>query len=210
MELDAVWEEIDRQREELAAVMEGFSDSDWETPSLCPGWRVREVGAHLTLAQMSPGTALVNMTRAGFGFNRMIRDSAVRQARLPVAEYPVRLRAMKGSRRKAPGVTAVEPLTDTLVHASDMLVPLGRRRAIPLDAAATSATRSWEMGFPFRAKHRLAGLRLVATDHDWSVGSGAAVEGTMQDLLLLVTGRYVVLPGLSGPGAELLLERVSP
>lgn len=210
MDVDAIWQEIDRQREELADLMAGFTETDWETPSLCPGWRVREVGAHLTLAQMSPLAAVGNLARAGGSFNKMIRDTAVRQGRLPVERYPALLRAMKGSRRKAPGVTPVEPLTDTLVHASDMLVPLGRPRAVPLEAAAVSATRCWDMGFPFGAQRRLAGLLLVADDHDWSIGSGQVVEGSMQDLLLLVTGRYVVLPHLGGPGADVLRARVSP
>jgi uncharacterized protein (TIGR03083 family) len=209
MDVDEIWLEIDRQRENLAALMAGFTETDWETPSLCPGWRVREVGAHLTLAQMSPLAALGNLARAGGSFNKMIRDTAVRQARIPVERYPDLLRAMKGSRRKAPGVTPVEPLTDTLVHASDMLVPLGRPRTLPVEAAAVCATRCWDMGFPFGAQRRLTGLRLVAGDHDWSVGSGQVVEGSMQDLLLLVTGRHVVLPDLGGPGADLLRGRVT-
>ena len=51
MDRDEVWRTIDQQRAELADLMETFTEADWETPSLCEGWRVREVGAHLTLAQ---------------------------------------------------------------------------------------------------------------------------------------------------------------
>lgn len=200
MDVDAIWAEIDRQREEMASLFEGLAEADWETPSLCPGWRVREVAAHLTLAHMGPVAAAGNLVRAGGDVNRMIRVTAVRQARLPVEAYPGLLRAMKGSRRKAPGITPVEPLTDLLVHAADMMLPLGRTREIPIEAAVTSATRCWEMGFPFRARRRLSGLRLVATDAEWSVGAGERVEGSMRDLLLLVTGRRVVVPALRGPG----------
>lgn len=65
------------------------------------------------------------------------------------------------------------------------------------------------MGFPFRARGRLGQVRLVATDADWTAGEGAAVEAPITDLMLLVTGRDVVLPSLTGPGAEELRTRLS-
>ena len=61
----------------------------------------------------------------------MIRDTALRQAERPVSDYPVLLRAMVGSRKKAPFVSDLEPLIDQLVHGQDMVVPLGRTREMP-------------------------------------------------------------------------------
>ncbi|MBA2507260.1 MAG: hypothetical protein H0V32_00750 [Nocardioidaceae bacterium] len=59
------------------------------------------------------------------------------------------------------------------------------------------------MGWPFHARRRLRGLRLVATDADLSVGDGALVEGTVGDLLLLITGRTAAATRrLRGPGVE--------
>ena len=55
----------------------------------------------------------------------MIHETAVRQAERPVAEYPALLRAMVGSRRKAPFVSDLEPLIDQLVHGQDMVRPPG-------------------------------------------------------------------------------------
>ena len=83
----------------------------------------------------------------------------------------------------------MEPLIDVLVHGQDIALPLGRTRPMPTAAAAAAAQRAWDMGFPFRARKRLAGLRLAATDADWAVGSGEPVEGPIAALLLLVTGR---------------------
>jgi uncharacterized protein (TIGR03083 family) len=208
MDLDEVWRTIDEQRTELADLMGTFTAQDWHTPSLCEGWRVREVAAHLTLAQSTFREVLPHAVRAGGSFNRMIRDSAIRQAALPVEEYSDRLRAMVGSRRKAPFISDLEPLIDVLVHGQDIVRPLGRPRSMPTDAAATAAQRAWSMGFPFGARRRLRGFRLVATDHTWSVGEGAVVEAPVSGLLLLVTGRDVVLPDLAGPGAEALRERL--
>ncbi len=140
----------------------------------------------------------------------MIYETARKQAELPVTDYPVLLRAMVGSRRKAPFISDLEPLIDALVHGQDMMVPLGHQREMPPEAAATAAQRAWSMGFPFRAKKRLRGFSLVATDHPWSVGEGTAVQGPVRALLMLVTGRDVVLPELSGPGADALRARLQP
>ncbi len=71
---------------------------------------------------------------------------------------------------------------------------------MPVEAAATAADRVWSMSFPFRARQRLAGYELVATDARWRAGSGRRVEGSMAALLLLLTGRPAALADLSGPG----------
>jgi uncharacterized protein (TIGR03083 family) len=208
MDRDEVWRTIDQQRAELADLMETFTDAEWETPSLCSGWRVREVGAHLTLAQTGLLEAIGASIRARGSFNRMIHDTAVRQAERPVAEYPALLRAMIGSRRKAPFVSDLEPLIDQLVHGQDMVVPLGRTREMPREAAAAAAQRAWDLNWPFRVKKRLHGFTLSATDHPWSVGEGAVVKGPVRALLMLVSGRTVVLPELSGQGADELRTRL--
>ena len=56
----------------------------------------------------------------------------------------------------------------------------------------------------WRARTRLRGVQLVATDVDWSVGAGPAVEGPVEALLLLLTGRAAALDRLSGPGLDRL------
>lgn len=209
MDRDEVWRTIDEQRSSLADMMDTFTEEDWNTPSLCDDWRVRDVAAHLTLAQMGFGSALVALVRAGGSYNKMIRDSAIRQAARPVADFPRLLRDMVGSRRTAPFVTELEPMLDQLVHGQDMAVPLGRAREMPREAAAVSAARAWKLGWVFGVRKRLGGFSLAATDHPWTIGEGPRVEGQVQDLLMLVTGRDVVLPQLGGPGAERLRERLA-
>jgi uncharacterized protein (TIGR03083 family) len=116
---------------------------------------------------------------------------------------------MAGSRRTAPGVTPLEPLLDVLVHGQDITAPLGRPRTMPVEAATTAATRVWDMPWPmsstFSPRRRLAGLRLVADDADWAVGEGDPVEGPIQALLLVLTGRTAaVRDRLSGAGVTRL------
>jgi uncharacterized protein (TIGR03083 family) len=201
MDRDEVWRAIDAERGSLAGLLDDLSEREWETPSLCAGWRVRDVAAHLTLAQMGTFPAVVAAVRAGGNFNRMVHDTAVRQARrLPAKEYATRLRAMAGSRRKAPGVSHLEPLIDVLVHGQDIAIPLGRSRPMPPAAAAAASDRVWPSLFPWRAERKLGGFRLAATDCDWSGGDGLLVEGPIGAILLLLTGRRAGLVQLSGPG----------
>ncbi|WP_405731052.1 maleylpyruvate isomerase family mycothiol-dependent enzyme [Streptomyces sp. NBC_01537] len=207
---DEVWQTIDAERLSLADLLDDLTPREWEAPSLCTGWRVRDVAAHLTLSHIGVATTILAAVRARGNFNRMIRDTALRQAELPVDRYAVLLRGMAGSRRTAPGVTYLEPLIDILVHGQDIAVPLTRTRPMPAQAAATAATRVWAIGFPFQARRRLSGLQLSATDHPWSAGQGLRIEGPVSALLLLVTGRcQAALPRLSGPGLPELEARLS-
>jgi uncharacterized Actinobacterial protein TIGR03083 len=48
MDLDEVWPAIDTQRLGLAEVLDRLTEQEWRHPSLCDGWTVRDVVAHLT------------------------------------------------------------------------------------------------------------------------------------------------------------------
>ena len=202
MDRDGVWRSIDRERARLADLFSDLTDEEWRRQSLCTAWTVRDVAAHLTLAHMGLGAGFPAIVRARGSFDGMIRDTAIRRAKLPVEEYPGLLRQMIGSRRTAPFISEREPLIDVLVHGQDMTRPLGRDLPMPIEPAMEAADRVWSMSFPFRARRRLAGRELVATDAPWRVGSGARVQGPMASLLLLLTGRPAALADLSGPGTN--------
>jgi uncharacterized protein (TIGR03083 family) len=210
VDTDLVWRVIDDERSRLADLMDNLSDAEWRRPSLCTAWTVREVAAHLTLAQTRPLSALGSLIRAGGSFDRMIRDTATRQARLPVHAYPQQLRAMVGSRRTAPFISELAPLIDLLCHAQDIARPIGRPYPMPVDAAVAAADHIWNLSFPFRAQRRLRGFELVATDAPWRAGAGVRVEGPISALLLLVSGRPAALADLAGPGAPDLLGTFPP
>lgn len=208
LSVDDVWAVVDAERRSLADLLDDLSADEWEHPSLCAGWRVREVAAHLALAHTGRMAGAVAMARAGGSFDRMIRDTARRHAVVPPEQLVAEIRAMVGSRRRAPFISHLEPMLDVLVHGQDIAVPLGRPRGMPVDAAAAAATRVWTMGWPmsraFRARSRLRGLALTATDAAWSVGEGESVEGPMEALLMLLTGRTAAALGrLAGPGLAL-------
>lgn len=209
MDRDEKWSVIAGQRRVLADLLAGLDEGQWERPSLCVQWRVRDVAAHVALTPRSPGILriLAMGLRARGDFDAVNRDLALAHADRPPAELVAQLRELADSRRK-PAITTLDNLLfDTLVHVQDVAVPLGRTAVMPLDAAREGAERVWRMGWPFWARRRLRGLRLRATDVDWSAGTGAEVRGPIQALLLLVTGRAgAVLGRLDGPGVVRLAD----
>ncbi|MEW5813616.1 MAG: maleylpyruvate isomerase family mycothiol-dependent enzyme [Actinomycetota bacterium] len=191
MDDETVWRHVATQRRELADLMDTLEADEpkrWTTPSLCAGWTVRDVAAHLTHATLPTPRILLEAARSGFRFNAVV-DRMVRTDRRPASDIAAALRADADSRRHPPGTSAMEPLIDLLVHGQDLCVPLGIDRQMPPEAAVAAAQRVWRMGFPFQARRRLSGQRLVATDVEFDVGEGREVRAPIRDLLMVMTGR---------------------
>lgn len=211
-EADAVWDAIDDQRTRTADLLEQLTPGQWDHPSLCPGWTVRHVAAHLTLQQQRVrdlGAFVARHPRMlrSLTLNATIHDSAVLQARaLSSQETVSRIRAMIGSRRHNAFVTPLETLTDIVVHSQDIAIPLGLDLRMRPSASALAATRRWDtrgtwLATVFR-RIPLDGYRLTATDTDWTRGQGPEIAGPIGALLLLITGRSVALEQLTGEGAD--------
>ena len=90
-------------------------------------------------------------------------------------------------------MTPRETLVDALVHGQDITVPLGRPLPVPVDAAAAAASAVWGRAWPWHARRRFAGFRLRATDTDWTAGEGTPLDGPIDAILLLLTGRPAAL-----------------
>lgn len=63
--------------------------------------------------------------------------------------------------------------------------------------------------FSTSSRKRADGLRLAATDVEWSHGEGPEVHGTGEAILLALTGRPVVLDELTGDGVATLRARIA-
>lgn len=208
MDREQSWAAIERERLALADLLATLTDDEWDRPSLCAGWRVRDVAAHVALAPQPPGlcTMLAEAARARGSFHRLNHDIAVRHAGDHAgADLVASLRAHAADRTLPPVTTYRNILYDTLVHSQDIAIPLGREHPMPVDAARAGATRVWTMGWPFWAKRRLSGFRLQATDVDWAVGTGPhELRGPIAALLLLITGRTAANHQLTGDGVTVL------
>ncbi|AXB41776.1 maleylpyruvate isomerase family mycothiol-dependent enzyme [Amycolatopsis albispora] len=190
---DQVHAWVRAERLGLADFLEGLTEDEWRVPSLCEGWTVRDVAAHMTLStRMSLRLTIKGVLRSRGSVHRMFdvlaRDRA---ARFTPAELVAQLRETADSRHLTLGASPFDPLVDVLIHGQDVARPLGRPRPMPLDAAEAALEFVWNAKF-YGARKRLRGQRLVATDRDWTGGEGAEeVRGTVSDLLLLATGRTV-------------------
>ena len=213
-EADTLWAGIDDQRARTAALLERLTPEQWEHPSLCEGWTVRHVAAHLTMQQQRVRDALGFIARhprilGSMPLNTFIHDAGVVQAQVLSTEQIVAaIRSGIGSRRHNPGVTPLETLTDILVHSQDIAIPLGVDLRMRPSLSASAATRRWDTRDTWLAgvNRRIpwAGCRLSATDIEWTRGEGAEVTGPIGAILLLVTGRPVGLDQLTGEGADAL------
>ncbi|MFD4438137.1 maleylpyruvate isomerase family mycothiol-dependent enzyme [Bacillus safensis] len=216
MTADELWAAIDDQRLRTADLLATLSDAEWRRPSLCEGWTVRDVAAHLTLQQLGVGDVIrFTIRHPGTlgGLNRMIREQARVQAVMPPEAMVAEIRGMVGSRRHNVGVTPEETLVDILVHGQDIAVPLGLVLEMSIAATVFASSRVWSYGGRGKAKvftHvPLGDYRFTATDADWSAGSGPAISGPIAAILLLLTGRPALLDRLSGDGLPALRRRLA-
>ena len=102
----------------------------------------------------------------------------------------------------------VDPLIDILVHGQDIARPLRREHAMDPERVKPALTYAVESRW-YDGRRRFAGLTLAPTDDDWTIGSGQEIFGTAGDLLLVAVGRPAGSAGLSGPGADILEQRLA-
>jgi uncharacterized protein (TIGR03083 family) len=200
-----IWRAVHEQRASLADLLETLTDAQWRCPSLCVGWTVRDVAAHVvSSADAGIGEVLIAMVRARGNFNRAMLLEARRRSARPTDQIIADYRRLDGSRRHPPGTTTFDPLVDVLVHTQDIARPLDLDHPMPPPLAAAAATYVWSRGFPYSPRKRLGGFRFTATDVEWTVGDGPTVQGPMAAILLLLAGRTVGVPELTGDGAGAL------
>ena len=214
IETDALWDGIDDQRARTASLLEGLTPEQWEHPSLCDGWTVRHVAAHLTMQQQRVRDAFGFISRhpqilRSMPLNTFIHDAGVIQAQaLSTEQIVAAIRNGMGSRRHNAGLTPLETLTDILVHSQDIAIPLGVELPMRPALSALAATRRWDTRNTWLAtvnrKLPLSTYQLRATDTDWSRGQGPDITGPIGAILLLLTGRTAALDQLAGEGADVL------
>lgn len=200
------WSTVMTLRLGVADFLDQLSPQDWDAPSLCAGWRVRDVAGHLAVV---PVIGLWRMLSAaplaGFNPDRINTRVAVQEGSRRPDEIVSLIRQRADLRSTSRVLDVRNSLFDLVVHSQDMARPLGRTFEVPPDVTGRGLQRVWEMGWPFHARRRLGDLRLVANDTEWQAGSGPEVAGPALALLLLLTGRdEEARPELAGPGLTLL------
>jgi uncharacterized protein (TIGR03083 family) len=200
------WSAVRTTRLRIADFLASLRTAEWNAPSLCAGWRVRDVAGHLALVPtITPWDLLAAAPRGLFNPHRINTVLAIRHGSADPDTIVAKIRRHAGDRRTAKSLDTRNNLFDAIVHSQDIARPLGRDFPVPAGYSRAGLERVWEMGWPFRARRRLAGLTLRATDTDWTAGSGPEVAGDALSLLLLLTGRTAAaVDALDGAGVATL------
>src|SRR5258707_7932313 len=191
----------------LADLLAAASDAQWGTQSLCEGWRVREVVAHLTMAaRYSEEEFMAELRRRDFDFARLSNEVASGDAKLPENELVACLRSGVMQHWTPPGGGYHGALNHVVIHGLDVTVPLGVPRRSPDETIRVVLDDLTQGGGHAHFGVDIQGRHLQASDLDWSYGSGTALRGAAADLALAICGRAVPDGRIQGEP----LRRVGP
>lgn len=202
----AVWTWVAEERRALADRLDDFDPSAWDRPSLCAGWRVRDVVGHLVWRAESTRPSVVrDVSRELRPPQAAIARIARRVGAADPAALTGRLRTGAEGRFVLPGLPPAFALAEVLAHGSDAL-----RGALaptrPADGCTRLAADTYRRSGALFGVRRSARVRLTATDAGWSIGpeDGPAATGPGEAVLLALAGRPEGTADLEGPGAALL------
>ena len=196
------------ERSALYETLTRLSPEEWDHPSLCRGWRNRDVATHVHLALTIgiPRLLLGLATHRG-DFNRFMAGYARRLGDRPTSEILASWAEVRTSARIPPTTRKVEVAMDSFVHHHDICVPLGK------DVPSDPARLRWMADGMVATKQqigsgpRVKGLRLIATDIDWHYGTGPEVRGRAAALIVAGCGRAALHDRLEGDGVAELARR---
>ena len=196
------------ERADLLDLLAGLTPQQWDVPTLCEGWRVRDVVAHMISYEgLGRREVFRRLTRGRFQLGR-VNEVGVAEMR---DAAPDELLALLEQRLDPSGLTTAFrgriALVDGMVHQQDIRRPLGAPRTIPPERLLPALSFA-RFAPPIGAFWRARGLRLVATDLGWTAGRGPEVRGPGESLLMAISGRRGVVGELTGPGQATLAARI--
>lgn len=197
------------ERRRIAHLLDALDDAQLATPSLCAGWDVKTVAAHVVSTVTDGTPAFLRLALRRGSMARAIDELARRSAQRPARDIAASLRHCADRRISPPLFGPLDPLADVLVHSGDIRIPLGLRFAPDPQVAALAMdflTGPWPFGFV--PLGRLRGISLRANDIRRIWGRGAEIRGPVAALMMAVSGRTALLHLLDGPGVARLRERV--
>jgi uncharacterized protein (TIGR03083 family) len=197
------------ERSDLAELLATLTPRQWDEPSLCAGWRVRDVVAHVFSYDELGIAALVGrFVAGGLRPDRVNALGVAAHDGLDTDDLVRLAREHTRPRGLTAGFGGRIALTDGLIHHQDIRRALGLPRVVPAERLRTALPFALIAPTVGAAK-RARGLTLAATDLDWSSGRGPVVEGPVEALLMAVAGRGRAVEELAGPGRPTLAARLA-
>jgi uncharacterized protein (TIGR03083 family) len=195
------------EREDFAELLAGLTPEQWDHPSLCAGWSVRDVAAHcVSFEGLSPAALTARFLEGRLQTDRINEIAIADLADRSTGQLIALLRDNATPHGLGAGFGGRVALTDNMIHQQDIRRPLGLPRTIPAERLA-AALEFVRFAPTIRGAWRARGVRLVATDLDWAFGRGPEVSGPGEALLIAMAGRGVALADLDGPGVQKLTAR---
>jgi uncharacterized protein (TIGR03083 family) len=187
-------------------MVEGLSEDQLNQQSLCEAWTAQGVLCHVTGFVETPLPKFMwTIAKNKGNFDLASQEMANTQLARPVADVLDSLRTKSTKSAALPTFPEEMTIADTAVHTQDIRRPLGLEGSLDEDTVTT--------GLDFITTHKLGttliqnrppldGVKMVATDMDWSFGDGAEISGTGEALLMALANRPSALDDLSGPGLD--------
>jgi uncharacterized protein (TIGR03083 family) len=198
---------IHAERASLSEFLGTLAPEQWAAQSWCDKWNVQQVTGHLVAAaNITAPHFFSGLVMTGFSFDAFVDKDLRKFAAGTPDEVEQRFHGIINSSRTPPGPKYVA-LGEVMVHGEDIRRALGAKGEHPAEHLVTLADLYKKTGAPLRAKKRVAGLKLTATDVDWTTGEGPEVSGPAMALILAMVGRVKALDDCTGPGVETLRAR---
>lgn len=197
------------EREELAELLTELTPRQWEHATLCEGWCVREVVAHVvSYDDLTPVSYAKRQIRARLNMDRFNAIGVDTYATYTPAQMCQVMREHVHPHGYMAAFGGIIGLLDAMIHQQDIRRPSGIPRTIP--ALRLRAALGYAMYVPLlRGAWRSRGLRLIATDVDWAHGRGPEVHAHGEALLMALAGRRPAYCELAGRGSVTLIQRLT-
>ena len=200
----STWDLIHAERRQLIEDLEPLTAEQWQTRSLCPEWTVQQMLGHLVaLTKQTPPKFFGKFAASGFQFNKMAAKDVARESSGTPAQTLAEFSAHQNDTSAPPGPVD-SWIGEIVVHGADIRRPLGIAYSPPVATTRQVADFYKNSNLLIGAKDRIVGVRMVATDTDWTHGSGPEVQGPILSLVQAMTGRAVALADLTGDGVQTL------
>jgi uncharacterized protein (TIGR03083 family) len=192
------WIDVQQERQALLCLLETLLPIQWDSPSLCSEWRVRDVVGHMVSeTTMTIPKVVAGLFTSGFRINRFIADDARQRGSLAIPLLLEDFRSAVPTRTHLWGLSSLSMLEDVVIHALDIRRPLHIERTVPEGRMVLVAADLWVNRF-FPGHKLFTGLRVEATDAAWSAGDGPVIRGPIEELILAMSGRPGGLDRLDG------------
>ncbi|TFD39939.1 maleylpyruvate isomerase family mycothiol-dependent enzyme [Cryobacterium sp. TMT1-19] len=205
----AVWPAVHNERQTLIRELESLTPEQWAQPSLCPGWDIHDVVAHLVdSAKTTRLSFLRRLIAAKFDFDKDNANGITRERAATPEVTLTEFRRIREATKTPPAALATR-LVEVIVHGEDIRRPLGLLRSCPSESIDAALRYQLKTGISMGGgKERAAGLRLQASDSRFEHGSGSEVKGTSLALLMAISGRPVDKEDFSGEGAATFARKL--